>query len=313
MALETNTPQIGIAIERRRQAWPGLRVLTQLERRRKFAFWAGFVPIVILLICAVVPQLIAPYDPFAQNVNAIYKTPSFHHIFGTDNVGSDVFSKVVYGARVTVKIGVASALLGTVLALVIGIISGFAGGWLDTVVQRLVDAFMAFPGLILLLLIVAEFGQGQWSLIGAIALFLGIPPSRVIRSAVLSIREEAYVTAAKSIGASDAEILVRHVLPNVMPIAIVLVTVAVGNAILVEASLDFLGLGLPPPNASWGYSIGAIGRVAVLNAPWIGIFPGLALSATVFAFNVFGDGLRDVLDPRMNGSDGAVIRPGTAG
>lgn len=290
------------------RSWRGVRLAALFYRRKPFAFWVGVVPLIILTLCAIMPGVIAPYAPFAQDAKAIYAEPSWSHPFGTDNVGSDVLSRVIYGARVTMKIGLFSALAGTALALVLGTVSGFIGGWVDTIIQRLVDAFMAFPGLILLLLIMAAFGQSEWSVIGAIALFLGIAPSRVIRSSVLSLRGEQYVLAARSVGATDARILVRHVLPNVVPIALVLLTVGIGSAILIEASLDFLGLGLPPPNASWGYTIGAIGRVAVLNAPWLGIFPGVALSITVFSFNIFGDALRDLLDPRMFGADPTAMR-----
>lgn len=287
------------------RAQPVLRFSVDFYRRKRFGFWAGIVPILILLVCAAVPGLVAPYEPFKQDADAIYEQPSLAHPFGTDNVGSDVLSRVIHGARITLKIGLLAAVLGTLLAVSLGTVSAFMGGWVDIVVQRLVDAFMAFPGLILLLLIMTAVGQSEWSMVGAIALFLGVAPSRVIRSAVLSMREEAYVQAARTVGASEARILVRHVLPNVVPIAIVLLTVGIGSSILIGASLDFLGLGLPPPNASWGYTIGAIGRVAVLNAPWLGIFPGLALSLTVFAFNILGDALRDLLDPRMIGAEAA--------
>ena len=291
----------------RRSTWRDrvvIRFMLEFYRRKKFAFWAAVVPLLILAVCAVAPDLVAPYDPFEQNADDIYEKPSLAHPFGTDNVGSDVMSRVIHGAGVTLKIGVLSALAGTLLAVGLGTLSAFVGGWVDIAIQRLVDAFMAFPGLILLLLIISAFGQGEWTMIGAIALFLGIAPSRVIRGSVLSLREETYVAAARSVGASESRILIRHVLPNVVPIGLVLLTVGIGSAILIGASLDFLGLGLPPPNSTWGYTIGAIGRVSVLNAPWIGIFPGLALSLTVFAFNILGDALRDLLDPRMAGSEG---------
>lgn len=285
-----------------------IKFALEFYRRKKFAFYAALLPLLVLTLCAIAPDLVAPYEPFQQDASTIYEQPSLAHPFGTDNVGSDVLSRVIHGARVTLKVGVLAALVGTILAVALGTLSAFIGGWVDIIVQRLVDAFMAFPGLILLLLIIAALGQSEWTMVGAIALFLGIAPSRVIRSSVLSLRQETYVAAARSVGATESRILIWHVLPNVVPIAIVLLTVGIGSAILIGASLDFLGLGLPPPNASWGYTIGAIGRVAVLNAPWLGIFPGLALSVTVFAFNILGDALRDLLDPRMVGAEGVGDR-----
>jgi peptide/nickel transport system permease protein len=275
----------------------------QFPKRKPFGFWAGMFPVLILSLFAAFPAFFAPYDPFEQNADEVYQSPSWSHPFGTDNVGSDVLSKVIYGTRVTFVVGGLAAAAGTLIAVTLGLVSGYFGRWVDMCAQRFVDAVMAFPGLILLLLIVAVVGQGRNTVIVAIAIFLGIAPSRVIRSAVLTVRNESYVEAARALGCSDKSVMSRHILPNIVPVAIVLLTVGIGSAILIEASLGFLGLGVPPPNASWGYMIGSIGRVSVLNAPWIGIFPGLALSITVFAFNVWGDALRDLLDPRMRGLD----------
>lgn len=274
----------------------------RMVREKPLGTWGGAFVIVVLVVVALAAPVIAPYDPNNQRAEALFAEPSLSHPFGGDNNGRDVLSRVMYGARISLLVGLTSVVLGTTAATLIGMVSGYLGGWVDIIIQRIVDSFMAFPGLVLLLLYVAVFGPGLRNTILAIALFLVFAPSRVVRSATLGLKQNVYIEAARTLGASDGRILLRHVLPNLMPVVIVIASIGVGGAILTEASLSFLGLGIPPPSVSWGYMLGGAGaRASFLKAPWVAIFPGLALALTVYAFNMFGDALRDVLDPRLRG------------
>jgi len=274
----------------------------RMLREKPLGTWGGAVVVLAFVLVAAAAPVVAPYDPNHQKADLLFASPSLAHPFGGDNNGRDVLSRVIYGARISLLVGLSAVALGTTAATLLGMVSGFLGGWVDTIIQRVVDSFMAFPGLVLLLLYVAIFGPGLRNTILAIALFLVFGPSRVVRATTLGLKQQAYIEAARTLGASDARILGRHVLPNLVPVVIVIATIGVGGAILTEASLSFLGLGIPPPSVSWGYMLGGAGaRASFLKAPWVAIFPGLALSLTVFAFNMFGDALRDVLDPRMRG------------
>lgn len=255
--------------------------------------------ILFLLIVAVFAPLIARYG-----INAYAGVPglgpSAQNWFGTDKFGQDIFSRVVQGTRVSFEVGVLSVLLGVAAGLTIGAASGYFGGWIDTIVQRFVDAAIAFPQLILLLIIVRTLGPSMRNVIIVIA--IGIVPSttRVIRGAALAEKNQVYVEAARSMGATDGRIVFRHIIPNVFPISIVLATTLLGGAILAEATLSFLGLGIPAPNPSWGIDISTARTSFPINV-WAAIFPGIAISLTVLGFNFFGDMLRDVLDPRLRG------------
>ncbi|HSB99339.1 MAG TPA: ABC transporter permease, partial [Burkholderiaceae bacterium] len=198
--------------------------------------------------------------------------------------------------------GCTAALLATVISALIGIVSGYAGGRLDLIVQRFVDAWQSFPDLIILIVVVSVIGPGMPQIIGTLALLLGIAGSRIVRSAVIGVREHMYVHAAQSVGASVPRILWRHILPNVMPPIIVLFTTRVGTVILAESGLAFLGLGVPPPSPTWGAMLSGGGRTYMLQGPWLALAPGLCVTAVVYATNVFGDALRDLLDPRMRGA-----------
>lgn len=274
----------------------------RMVREKPLGTWGGAFVILILLVVAVFAPLVAPFDPNYQMPDALFASPGTSYLFGGDNNGRDVLSRVIYGARISLLVGLASVALGTTAATLIGMISGYLGGWVDTMIQRIVDSFMAFPGLVLLLLYIAVFGPGLRNTILAIALFLVFGPSRVIRATTLGLKQDVYIEAARTLGATNTRIILRHILPNLVPVVIVIASIGVGGAILTEASLSFLGLGIPPPSVSWGYMLGGAGaRSSFLRAPWVAIFPGLALSLTVYAFNMFGDALRDVLDPRLRG------------
>jgi peptide/nickel transport system permease protein len=264
--------------------------------------FAGGVVLLFFLLCGIFADFIAPYGYNEINPLDRMQAPSAAHWFGTDNVGRDVLSRCLYGAQLSVIIGLSAAVIATLISAVIGIVSGYFGGKVDLVVQRFVDAWMIFPDLVVLIVVVSVLGPGMPQIIGVLGLTLGIGGSRIVRSAVVSVREHMYVHAAQSIGAASPRILWRHVLPNVMPPIIVLLTTRVGTAILAESGLSFLGLGVPPPAPTWGSMLSGSGRTYMFEGPWLALAPGLCLTLVVYATNIFGDALRDLLDPRMRGS-----------
>ena len=288
------------AAPRQRERGPLPAFLRRLFRDKPLGA-AGAVICAIFLFCGLFADLLAPYgynqiDP----INRL-KPPSLQFPFGTDNLGRDMFSRVLYGAQLSVIIGFCGAALATVVSVVIGVLTGYLGGKFDVVVQRMVDAWMSFPDLVILIVVVSVLGPGMWQVIVVLGFLYGIGGSRIIRGAVVSVREHTYVHAAQSVGAATARVLVFHVLPNVMPTVIVLFTMRVGAVILVEAGLSFLGLGIPPPAPSWGGMLTGSGRTFMYLAPWLALAPGICLTLVVYGINVFGDALRDLLDPRLRG------------
>jgi peptide/nickel transport system permease protein len=263
---------------------------------------AGGALLLLFLVVGLGAQWIAPYGFNEIAPIQRLKPPSWSHWFGTDHLGRDVLSRCIYGAQLSVIIGCSAAGLATIISSFIGIVSGYAGGRFDLIVQRFVDAWQSFPDLIILIVVVSVIGPGMPQIIGTLALLLGIAGSRIVRSAVINVREHMYVHAAQSIGASVPRILWRHILPNVMPPIIVLFTTRVGTVILAESGLSFLGLGVPPPSPTWGSMLSGSGRTYMFQGPWLALAPGLCLTAVVYATNVFGDALRDLLDPRMRGA-----------
>ncbi|HET8938789.1 MAG TPA: ABC transporter permease [Polyangiales bacterium] len=263
---------------------------------------AGGVVCLLFLLAGLFADQLAPYG-FNQ-INPIHrlKPPSWEFLLGTDNLGRDVLSRCLYGARLSVIIALSAASLATSISVMIGVVGGYIGGWVDMLLQRFVDAWMSFPGVVILIVVVAVFEPSMPTLIVTLGLLFGIGGSRVVRSAVVSVRENMYVHAAQSIGASTGRILLRHIIPNVLPAVIVLFTTTLGAAILAESSLSFLGLGVPPPAPTWGYMLSFSGRMYMFQGPWLALAPGLSITLLVFATNVFGDALRDLLDPRMRGS-----------
>ena len=280
---------------------PVMQFLTRLFREKPVGAAAGVIFLLFLLVGIFAPFL-APYGfNEISPVNRL-KPPSFTYPFGTDNLGRDMLSRCIYGAQLSVIIGLSAAALATVISVVLGILTGYLGGRFDLVTQRFVDAWMSFPDLIILIVVVSVIGPGMPQIIGILGLLLGIAGSRIIRSAVVSVRENMYVHAAQSIGAKTSRILWRHILPNIMPPIIVLFTTRVGTVILAESGLSFLGLGVPPPAPTWGGLLSGSGRTYMFQGPWLALAPGLCLTVVVYATNVFGDALRDLLDPRMRGS-----------
>ena len=263
---------------------------------------AGAIVFVLFLFCGIFADVLAPYGMNQIAPLKRLRPPSLEFPFGTDNLGRDMLSRCLYGAQLSVIIGFCAAGLATILSTFIGIVSGYLGGRFDLILQRFVDAWMSFPTLIVLIVVVSVVGPGMVQIIATLGLLYGIGGSRIVRSAVVSVRENMYVHAAQSTGASTFRVLWRHILPNVMAPVIVLFTTNVGAVILAESGLAFLGLGVPPPAPTWGGLLSGSGRTYMLQGPWLALAPGLCLTVVVYATNMFGDALRDLLDPRMRGS-----------
>jgi peptide/nickel transport system permease protein len=262
----------------------------------------GGVLLAVMLALAVGAEWVAPYGYDDADIFARLKSSSTAHWLGTDNLGRDVLSRVIHGARVSMAVGFGGVGLGLLGAILVGLLSGYFGGMLDTALQRVVDAFMCFPLLLVALTIMALLGPGLANVILTLGLVLAVRDSRVIRGAVLTVKANLYVEAALALGAPHGAILRRHVLPNIFAPILILATVNLGAVILIEAALSFLGFGVPPPRPSWGGMLSTAGVVHMLRAPWLAFWPGVALSLAVFSANMLGDALRDVLDPRLRGS-----------
>lgn len=286
---------------RARRGSATLKFIGRLFREKPLGA-AGAIIFVLFLLCGIFADYLAPYGYNQISPADRLKPPSWQFPFGTDNLGRDVFSRCLYGAQLSVLIGFCAAGLATLVSIVIGVASGYAGGKLDMFMQRMVDAWMSFPDLIVLIVVVSIVGPGLGTIIVVLGLLLGVGGSRIIRGAALSVRENMYVTAARSMGASTPHILFHHILPNVMAPVIILFTTRVGFVILAESGLSFLGLGVPPPAPTWGGMLSGSGRTYMLQGPWLALAPGLCLTVVVYATNVFGDALRDLLDPRMRGA-----------
>ena len=257
----------------------------------------GLVIIVLLAIVALLAPIIAPYGPLDMIPGARFAPPSSTHLFGADEFGRDIFSRILIGTRISFNVGVVAIAAATVVGVTIGLIAGYVGGWFDTISMRLFDALLAFPAILLAIVILAVIGPGVFSVMLAVAI-VHIPGfARLTRANVLVQREVDYVEAAQAVGAGTGRIVFRHIFPNVTSTIIVQVTVDIADAVLLMAALSFLGLGVPPPAPSWGSMLG-VGRGYLLMAPWYGIFPGLAITLMVIGFYLLGDGLRDALDPR---------------
>jgi peptide/nickel transport system permease protein len=258
----------------------------------------GAIIIVVLLFFALAGASLAPYDPVAMDMGARLQPPNANHIFGTDDFGRDVLSRVIVATQVSLKVGVISVGISLTLGTLLGAISGFYGGWLDEVIMRFMDILFAFPAILLAIAILAALGPGVENAMIAIGIVYTPIFARITRGSVITVREEVFVDAARSIGASDARIIFLHILPNVIAPIIVETTLSLAFAILSEAALSFLGLGTQPPDPSWGRMLSE-SRGFIQDAPWLGIFPGLVIMFTVMGFNFLGDGLRDALDPQM--------------
>ena len=265
---------------------------------------ASGIIILILIFVAIFADVLAPYPYDEAHIYDIMKGPSAQYLLGTDQIGRDFLSRLIYGARISLLVGLATTALSVVISTLIGGISGFFGGKLDLAVQRFVDAWMAFPGLILLLTIMSIVGPGVPQIIVVLGIAGGIGGSRVLRGAVIGIKENVYFEAAEAIGSSKWRTFIRHVVPNIMPVIIIGFSISIGGVILSIASLSFLGYGLPFTIPEWGGMLSREGRKFMETAPRLALFPGLALTITVYSLNMFGDAMRDLLDPRLRGAGG---------
>jgi peptide/nickel transport system permease protein len=261
----------------------------------------GAVLLFSFIFVAIFAPWLATHDPDLNDYRARVKPPSAEHWFGTDNFGRDIYSRVVYGARISMYVGILATLIGTSIGALTGLVSGFLGGKVDQIVQRFTDVMFTIPGLVLAMAIVTMLGPSMLNVIIAIAIPRIPDTNRVIRSAVLSAKESLYVDAAHAIGCANWRIMLQHILPNVTAPYIVIASAGLAGAILVEASLSFLGMGVPPPAPSWGRMLSTEGMRFFETAIWMAIFPGFFISAAVFGANLFGDALRDVLDPKLRG------------
>lgn len=272
------------------QTWKGLK-------KNRLAM-VGLALILVLVLTAVFADFIAPYEVDRQDLNAQFSAPSAQHIFGTDEYGRDIFSRIVYGSRYSLAIGAIAATLSAAIGILIGSVAGFYGNRVDNLLMRLIDVMLAIPSTLLGISIVAALGNGIRNVIIAVAIGAVPAYARIVRASILSVKEQEYIEAARSIGASDLRIILCHILPNCLAPIIVQVTMSVAKAILEASALSFIGLGVQPPSAEWGAMLSA-GRAYIRKAWWIVTFPGAAIAMIIFGLNLFGDGLRDALDPRL--------------
>jgi peptide/nickel transport system permease protein len=267
--------------------------------RRQPLGTVGLAIVIVMVLAGVFAEWVAPYDPELNDFAAMMQPPSWAHLLGTDQFGRDLLSRIIFGARTALIVGFASAFVGGFAGLVLGVGSAYFGGRIDLIFQRVLDVLMAFPLIIMALAVVAVFGTGVYNVILAITIPLIPRCARVVRSSALAIREAPYVDAARALGYSHSRIILRHMAPNVVAPFLILLTAFVGQAILAEASLSYLGLGVQEPVPAWGLMLQGGAEEHATTAPWIAVFPGLAIALTVFGISLFGDALRDAIDPKM--------------
>lgn len=302
MQQEQQSVSLGIEQDlRRKRLNPWVDFVVRIFREKPLSA-VGLVIVSLLLIMAVTAQWIAPHDYREQVLDEALLGHSLDHPLGTDQIGRDQLSRIIVGAQVSMIVGFSCVAGFLIVAIVIGMGSGYVGGAADIIVQRIVDGWMTIPTLILLLAMVAVVGQGMWQIIFILSIDRGISTSRVLRGEALYLKESTYVEAARALGAGNLRIFLVHIIPNAFASIIVMATISLGVFILAEASLSFLGYGIPPPFPTWGSMLSGSALGFMARAPWIAIWPGVALTLAVWAFNMLGDGMRDLLDPRLRGS-----------
>lgn len=254
--------------------------------------------IILLVLIAIFAPLLAPYDPNLQDYSALLQGPSKAHLLGTDEYGRDLLSRIIYGTRISLSVGILAQVIATIIGVTLGALAAYYGGWVDTLISRIMEIFAAFPDLIFAMGIMFVLGPGMKNIFIALGLLTWVRTARMIRGSIMQLKEKEYVEAARASGATDFHIITKHLIPNSISTVIVLVTLGIPNAIMYEASLSFLGMGIQPPTPSWGSMI-SFAQPYISYLTSYSIFPGLAIMITVIAFNIFGDGLRDALDPKM--------------
>ena len=285
-------------VEEARAEKPWYAATATLVRRQPIGA-TGCLIVIVMALAAAFADVLSPYNPVDARFSWMLQPPSAEHWLGTDQFGRDLLTRIIYGARTALFIGTVAAFVGATIGLVLGVASAYFGGKIDLIFQRVMDIFMAFPLIIMALAIVAIFGPGIQNVIIAITIPFIPKAARVVRSSALAIREIPYVDAARACGFSHTRIILRHMTPNVMAPYLIMLTAFVGQAILLEASLSYLGLGVQEPTPAWGLMLQGGAEEYAESAPWIAVFPGLAITLAVFGFNLFGDAVRDVLDPRL--------------
>jgi peptide/nickel transport system permease protein len=283
------------------QSGGAISALVSFARKKPLGAVGGVV-ILFLVFTAAFPSVFTSQDPLAFSGLQRLKPPTAEHLLGTDQFGRDQLARLVHGARTSVSVSFGAITISVFVATLIGTVSGYFGGWVDAVVQRFVDAAIAFPNLIVLITLVAVLGAGLYQIVLALGIVSCFGTSRIVRSAVIGVMANPYIEAARVIGAHPMRIMIRHIIPNVAPVVIISATVSMGGLVLAESGLSFLGFGVPPPTPSWGSMLSVDGRAYMERAPWLAIVPGVAIGSIVFAFNMLGDALRDTLDPRLRGT-----------
>lgn len=282
-------------LERKRSVW---RIALDFARRQPLGTF-GLAIVVVMFMAGTLAPWISPFDPEENDFSAMMEAPSLVHWLGTDQLGRDIFSRLVFGARTALIVGFSAAFMGGIIGLVLGVSSAYFGGWFDLLFQRVLDVLMAFPLIILALAVVSVFGTGVFNVILAITIPLIPRCGRVVRASALAVREVPYVDAARALGFSHARIVLRHMVPNVVAPFLILLSAFVGQAILAEASLSYLGLGVQEPVPAWGLMLQGGAEEYATTAPWIAVFPGVAIMLTVLGISLFGDALRDAIDPKL--------------
>ena len=279
-----------------------IEVIKRMMKEQPVGTIGAFITLIMLLI-AIFANFLIPYG-VNQMTGFVLAPPSLKFLMGTDNLGRDILSRVIYGARVSVVVGLFATLIGVIISTIIGVLSGYISGTFDLIVQRFVDAFMCLPNLVILMILVSLVGPGLWQIIVILGVTFGISGSRMIRGVVFSMKESMYVQAGIATGDTTATIFIKHIMPNILAPIIIIFSMTVPAAILAEAALSFLGFGIPPPTPTWGGMLSGDARTYMFQAPWMAFWPGFALSVLVYAVNMFGDALRDILDPRLRGGVG---------
>lgn len=298
----TNTASALIKNNRRSRVY---NFLSRLVKEKPLGT-VGLVIVIILFLSGIFADYVAPFGMNETNIAARLLPPSAEHLLGTDNTGRDLLSRIIFGARVSMIVGIGASSISAIIATVLGLLCGYLGGKFDIVVQRFVDAWICFPAIVIYLTLMSMFGSGLLQIVLVLGIGSGITGSRLLRSAAIALKENVYIEASKSIGASMWRIIFKHFLPNVVPMVIIRFTIGMAGVILIEASLSFLGFGVPPPYPSWGGMLSGSGRTYMYSAPWMAIWPGVALTLAVYGINMFGDALRDLVDPRLKGGVGGM-------
>lgn len=278
-----------------------LQHIAEFFKRKPLGAFGAIVALILILV-AIFANVLATHDPYEIRVAPVFTSPTSETLLGTDHLGRDVYSRIVHGARISLYVGILSSFIGCAIGLVVGVASVHFGGFTDLIVQRIIDSMMSFPSLILAIAIMAALGSSINNVVIALSIIYIPSTARILRSQALGIKEMDYILASRAIGAGHWRVIVRHMMPNCFALFIVIVTIHLGGAIIAEASLSFLGVGSPPNVPSWGGMLNGAAHSYVKTAPWVAIFPGLAIMLVVFAWNLLGDALRDVLDPRLRGT-----------